>query len=346
MKAPFLTKINRTFIFIFLCILALVYGKPFFMPVAFAALFALLILPLCKKLEAWGLKRNYASLLSIIILIIPLMILIGLSVYQLTELATSFAFFKDQAISTLDTFQNFVQKLLGISVQKQIDHIKLQFSSFMHIAEISLKGIFITVLKIVAVTLLTIVYTFFFLYYREKFKIFLLQVTRKQEHTDVKEVIAQIRNMVSHYLRGIFTVVFILSVLNTLGLSLIGVKYALLLGPLAAFLNIIPYIGTAIGSTIPLIVNLLNDGSWQSMLAIIVLFVLVQLLDSHILTPTIIGPQVRVNPLAVITVAVLGGLLWGVSGIILFIPLLGIIKIILEHIPTLQPYAYLISNKK
>ncbi len=346
MQTSFLIKANLIFLFIFFFVLALVFGKPLFVPLTFAALFALLILPLCRKLEIWGLKRGFASLLSIFILIVPLIILIGLGTHQITELTASFKLFKNQATTTLDTIQNFIQNFLGASLQKHIEHIKSQLSSFMHIAEASLKDLVINALKVAAVTILTLVYTFFFLYYREKLKTFLLQIISRQEHSNVRAVITEIQTMVSHYLFGILTVMFILALLNTLGLSLIGVKYALLLGPLAAFLNVIPYIGTAIGSTIPLIVNFLNGGSWYSTLAIIVLFTLVQLLDSHVLTPTIIGPRMQVNPLAVITIAAIGALLWGIPGIILFIPLLGIIKIIFEHIPQLQPYAYLISNRQ
>ncbi len=69
-----------------------------------------------------------------------------------------------------------------------------------------------------------------------------------------------------------------------------------------------------------------------------------QLLEANILTPYITGARVKLNPLATILVILLGNLLWGVPGMILFVPLFGILKIIFDEIPSLSSYGYILGN--
>jgi predicted PurR-regulated permease PerM len=72
---------------------------------------------------------------------------------------------------------------------------------------------------------------------------------------------------------------------------------------------------------------------------------LIQLIENNLITPVVVGSRVRVNAFAVILSILLGGYIWGVSGMVLFIPLTGLLKITFEKIPGLEPYAYLLGEK-
>jgi predicted PurR-regulated permease PerM len=86
--------------------------------------------------------------------------------------------------------------------------------------------------------------------------------------------------------------------------------------------------------------------STGSAFAILGILAVIQLLDDYLIEPYIVGGNVHLSPLAIIVILVIGGLLWGVAGMILFIPFLGIAKIIFDHVPSLQPYGFLIGDNE
>ena len=150
--------------------------------------------------------------------------------------------------------------------------------------------------------------------------------------------------MTRQYLTGVVTVMAILSVLNSIGLLILGIPHAIFFGVLASVLNIIPYIGVWIGSGLPMIMALITKNSLIYPVGVIVVFVVTQFLDNNFLTPRITGSQVKLNALATIGIIIIGNMVWGVSGMILFIPLLGIAKILFDNVDMLKPFAILIGE--
>jgi predicted PurR-regulated permease PerM len=189
------------------------------------------------------------------------------------------------------------------------------------------------------------IYIFFFMYYREKFQRFFMMITPANEHSKVNNIITQISLVTQQYLSGVLIVIVILSVLNSVGLLIIGIRQAIFLGCLAGLLNIIPYIGVLIGSLLPILVALLTKDGLGPAIAVAGVFAFVQFLENNFLTPNIVGGKVKINPLASIIALLIGGSLWGVAGMILFIPFLGIAKIIFDNIEGLRPYGYLIGDE-
>jgi predicted PurR-regulated permease PerM len=137
----------------------------------------------------------------------------------------------------------------------------------------------------------------------------------------------------------------ILIILNSIGLLIVGVKYAIMFGILSALMNIIPYFGTLIGAAIPLSYTLLS-GEPEKALGVLILFAIIQFTENNILTPNITGGSVQINPFFTILSIVLGGMVWGIPGMLVSVPLMGAIKIIFENIEPLHPYAYLIGIQK
>ena len=186
------------------------------------------------------------------------------------------------------------------------------------------------------------VYVFLMLLYRHIFINFIRKISpRKQEAENVSR---QVANVSKQYLAGRLIVIGIVAVINSVGLTLIGIKQGIFFGVLAALLDLIPYIGIIIGAGLPLIMSIINHQSWWPFFAVLGLFVFVQLLENYFLTPKIVGSKVRLNPLFTLMAVLVGGYIWGVAGMILFIPFLGMLKIIFDHVEPLHPYGYLIGD--
>lgn len=166
----------------------------------------------------------------------------------------------------------------------------------------------------------------------------------RDNHEIANSITEQISKVTQQYLIGVLLVIIILAVLNTTGLLIIGIKHAVFFGVLAAILNIVPYIGVLVGSLFPIIMALLTKDSIWSAVAVAGVFAFNQFLENNFLTPNITGSQVKINPLAAIMALIVGGMIWGVAGMILFIPFIGIAKILFDNIQSLKPLGYLIGE--
>lgn len=152
--------------------------------------------------------------------------------------------------------------------------------------------------------------------------------------------------MVQRYIGGVFIVVAVLSVLNSFGLYVVGLKYPIIFGIISAFFNFIPYFGTWIGASAPFVFALLTGDSVNLAFGVLLLFAIIQFTENNILTPNITGGYVDINPLITILSIIVGGLVWGVAGMFVVLPVMATIKIICEYTPKLHAVAYLISNQQ
>jgi predicted PurR-regulated permease PerM len=193
---------------------------------------------------------------------------------------------------------------------------------------------------------LLIIHFIFILIYRNRIKFFVLGLTPEANHEKAKEVMQQITKVTRQYLIGVVTVMAILSVLNSVGLIALGIQNAIFFGVLAAVLNIIPYIGVWIGSGLPLLLALITKDSLFYPIGVIAVFLITQFIDNNFLTPRITGSQVQINALATIGVILVGNMVWGVIGMILFIPLLGMAKILFDNVEELKPFGHLIGDEE
>lgn len=187
------------------------------------------------------------------------------------------------------------------------------------------------------------VYVFFLGYYSDFFGKFMRQsgMNIKQEHL---RLAGKICRMVQAYLSGMLIVTVIVACMAGLVFYWLDVEYFIFFALLIAVFNLIPYIGVFLSSFLSVTyVFLTTDTIIYPLLTVILLWV-IQLIENNLITPIVVGNRVRLNPLAVIIAIMVGGWIWGLSGIILSIPLLGIIKIIFDSNPALRRYGYLLGT--
>ena len=159
-----------------------------------------------------------------------------------------------------------------------------------------------------------------------KFKESLYIFVSKKNKKEFKEVLEEIDNIVSGFIRGRIIVCFIVGTLIGLGLYFLHLKFALIIGIVSGIFNFIPYLGPIVGLVLTLIFALGN--SWWTLLMIVVLFVLVNQLEAAYLNPNILGKGLGLHPLTVILSILICGQLLGILGVLVAVPLAAILKVL------------------
>jgi predicted PurR-regulated permease PerM len=193
--------------------------------------------------------------------------------------------------------------------------------------------------------LLVFVYIFFFMYYREKFSNSILMFFKESDRPKITDTLDEFAKIAQNYMFGRFILIVLLAILYATGLSIIGIKHAIIISILAAFLSLLPYIGNVIGFFLAALMAVLVEGGVGSLLGVVIVFSIAQFVESYFLEPFIIGHKVNLNPVLVIIGVVAGGALWGIAGMIIAIPVLGIFKIIFDRVPALHPMGYMLGEE-
>jgi len=165
----------------------------------------------------------------------------------------------------------------------------------------------------------------------------------KNEHAIV--VVKKVSRVSQKYLMGIFLDVVILSVLNSTGFLILGLPHAVLFGVLASVLNIIPYVGVMIGSTLPILMALLTNDEIGYALGVAGVCIVVQFIDNNFITPMVVGSSVSINPLTATLVLIASAYIWGIPGMVLCLPLTGMAKVVCDHVDSLKPYGFLLGEE-
>ncbi len=337
-----ISKITGRVIVITFAIALMYFGKNILIPLAFSMFFALMLYPVCKFFER-RLSRVLsimATFIIVVALIIGIMYFFGTQFYHLFENIQDFG----QNILTL------INKLLRLLDEKVL-HGRIDINKIVENESFKLIGsgklienTISTSTSIVTSVILIFVYTFLFLLYRSSFKKLYLYhfPVEKKEHAS--GMLYTIQKVSQKYLFGILLVMFILGSLNGMGLWVIGLDYPFLFGYFAALLAIVPYIGTFIGGLLPFLYALINSDRLWTALFVLLWYIFVQALEGNFLTPKIVGSNVSLNPLIALIALITGGIIWGIAGMVLFIPFMAILKVIFDNTGSLKPYGLLFSS--
>lgn len=316
----------------------------YLVPATFAALLAMLMLPLNRLLEKWRLPRILAIVTSLLVILVIIGGIITIISTQVVNFAKDLPTIEQQLRGKFDELQGFIQNVSGVTVEKQMDFIDQEVANILSTADKWGTGILLSTGETLAGFGIMILHFILFLLYRQRIKGFMLGVIQEGNHEKAKHVIEEITKVTRQYLTGVVIVMAIMSVLNSTGLMILGIKNAIFFGVLAAVLNIIPYIGVWIGAGLPILLAIITKDSLWYPVGVLGVFLFNQFIDNNFLTPRITGSQVKINALATIGVILVGNMVWGVAGMILFIPMLGIAKIIFDNVDQLKPFGYLIGE--
>lgn len=332
--------------FLFLLIIGMIYAKSFLVPVFFAGLLSLLLLPLSKKIKHFVKNETFSIILSLFIFLI---VITGVSYFissQVSNIISDYDMIENQVKIKMHTFQSTLSQYTGVNETEQEAWFDKESEELLK--NVFKKGatLLMGVGNFIFGLSLVIIYTFFLLTYRNKIKLFILSLVDKEEHETALKILEKVKSLVLHYLTGLLIALTIIGVMNAIGLTILGIKHGIFLGLLAGFLNIIPYIGSFVGAGLPIIMALIyKDSIWYAV-GVLAIFMFNQFIDNNITTPNVVGGHVKLNSLATILIVIIGGMIWGVAGMILFIPVLGIFKILCDNIDSLKPLSILLSDEE
>lgn len=320
--------------------------QPVLVPLVIACLLAFLLFPAYKKLTSWRFPNILAAGICVLFSVMLGLGVAAILVWQCTGFANDFDLIKKNVASNTSELIGWIEQTTHYSKNEQMAMLQKRMGdavgNFTGYAFSAVN----TLLNIMLNATLIAIYTFLLLIYHKKFnRILALLVTEKDKQDHIREVILAISQVGKFFLKGTLMDVVIISVLSAIGFLIIGLKQAIFLGILLAVLNIIPYVGATLGAVIPLLVGLVYNNDWKIGLLAVAVCLVVQFIDNNFVMPKVVGNSVSINPLFSTLALIAGFMLWGITGMILSIPLMGIFKVVCDHVEELKPIGYLLSEK-
>lgn len=340
---------------IYLLFHGLAMAKTVLAPIFLAVLIAMVLAPVANFLEKKGVSTGWASFLSdliFIIFILGILVAVGAEIQQL---ATNFSSIKDRLSSLFSEINSFFgqygysfsnplkdsggSKLLGSAAGQAQGPYNLEN------LQNTLSKAFTWTFSSLTTLLILVVYIFFMLLFRQKFENATLKFVPEQNRQKGKTVISEILEDAQQYLFGHVILIIILTVLYTIGFSIAGMKSAFVTALLASVLTLVPYVGTLVGNLLALGMAFITTGDTNAVWIVLATVLIAQFIESYLLEPYIVGRRMNVNPLFTIFSVTIGAAVWGIWGMIVFLPLFSFIKAIADHIPKLHALAYTIGKE-
>jgi predicted PurR-regulated permease PerM len=340
-KYPFYFKSTVTLFGIVLFAYMLYMIKGIAVPLAFAFIISILLNPLVNNLQ----RKKTPKLLAIIIALTVAILVVAGTMYfissQVVKFSENMPVLQQKFYEIFKQLQQWLQDNYSITIAKQKALLAEAASSLKPYLAQTLG----TVLGTLSVIFLMPVYIFLILFYKTLILNFLYEVFAEKNSSHVGDVLKQTKNAIQSYMIGLLLEALIVATLNSIALMILGVQYAVLLGVIGALLNMLPYIGGIIAIALPLLIATITKDGYTTQIGILIGYLLIQFIDNNFLVPRIVSSKVKINALVSLVIVLLGGALWGVSGMFLSIPFVAILKIIFDRVDELKPWGKLLGDE-
>lgn len=329
-----------------LTVYVMVIAKSVIVPLLFSIFFAILLLPVSQWLERFKIPRVLSSFGAILFGIILFSTILFFFYSQMTDFAQDADMFVERLNEMMASVNQFLGDYFAIE-SIRLDQVSQTLINFVRENVGSITQQIGGAASTLTSVLLVPIFVFLILLLRDILKNFLLRAFgqgNSGQEKKVTTIIANVKSTVQNYITGVLIVIGILSVLYSILLSVIGVDHAIFFGVFAGMMNIIPFIGPLFGSILPILYALITMDSLFYPLIILLGFYVIQLFEGNLITPVIVGSQVSMNALVTLLLLVVGAQIWGLSGMILFIPMGAIVKVICDEIDQLNHYGYVMGR--
>jgi predicted PurR-regulated permease PerM len=315
---------------VFSCVILYV-GSPLFIPLSFALFISFILQPVCGLLERKGINRISAILIGLLALTILVGLLLVLLYTQFKKFTQEWTFISVKISELVLSIKAFLITDLGFSKEQveywSADILNKTANNTLELIETTLVS---AVINFVMVVLIPI-YAFLILYYRHQLVAVLFSLFSEKQRDKVADVIKLSIQTYYNFIKGMALVYLIVGILNSVGLLLLGVPHAFLFGFLTAIMTFIPYVGIIVASLLPITYAWITYNSVWYPLGVVGVFTFVQYLEANVIFPWAVSQKLELNTLVTLIVIVIGGILWGAAGMILFIPFAAILKLIADR---------------
>lgn len=331
-------------LFLILFIYGLIQARHVLQPLVLGILLSYLFAPVSNRFIKIGIPFWLSNLVSALILA-GIMILAFILIFnEVQNISENVLIYKEKALINIDKLALLIQENFGISPFDQKRIMKENIHEMLDSSSQFMKGIYRGIFNTMAKLLLLPVFVFYLLQMRKRINTFILLSTPSDKRHHTKMIFRKVTLMIEKYVTGVFSVIAVLMVLNSLGLWIVGMKYPFVFGILSAILNLIPYFGNWAGGLIAIVFTLLVDDNPEKAMYILLLYAIIQFVEHNILTPNITGTYVKLNQIVTIIALIAGGMIWGLAGMLVVIPFMAALKIVLEQFDITRPYAYILGT--
>ena len=323
-------------------IFTLIYGKDLLLPFVLGVLFWFMMRGLKSTLEKIPFVKNkFPSWLKtilatglFIVFIVGLFIILSSNIQHLSQ---SYSTYQPNVAAIIERINGFFNINITEAVQKQIGNFN--FGDLLRIVLNSFSDLLSNVFMIV-------LYALFILFEESNFQLKLKNLfTDQHQFKFFSETIHKIENSISDYFKLKALVSLITGVFSFFALWLIGIDSPEFWAFLIFILNFIPTIGSLIATVFPAAYSLLQFGEFSPALLVLVIVGVIQLIVGNIIEPRVMGSSMNISPLVTILALTFWGMIWGITGMILSIPIMVVLVIIFSQFESTRPIAILLSEK-
>lgn len=349
-KTPVPFQSNRRFSvleilqFIVLASLILYFGKTLFIPLSFSLLIGFILYPVCKWMETKGINKGIAIVISILGVTLLMGAVLYLLFAQFSEFLQEWQSLRTKLTETIHQLSLFISERFDISLEKQTEFINNTLNNSGSQAFSIVRNTAYSLSESVFFLLMIPVFSALILFHRQMLSNALYELFPPERKKTIHEILIETIHEYYNFIKGMLVVYLIVGLLNSIGLWIIGVPNPFLFGFIASILTFIPYVGIMISSLLPIAVSWITYNSIWYPLAVIAVFSIVQALEAYIIFPFAVGSRLKINTLVIIIVVIVGGIIWGAAGMILFIPFISIIKLIADRTPSLKMLSVLLGD--
>lgn len=306
-------------------------GKPLLIPFSFSLFISFILQPFCKLLERKGVNRVVAILIGISLIVILTSVLFYLLYTQFRNFISEWPLIRVKISDLILSIKEFLTVQFNVSPEQ----VNIWFDDVLHSMANNTVGMIQTTLVSFFVNLVMVVlipiYSFLILYYRAMLVDVLFSLFPTHQRSKVAEVVGLSITTYYNFIKGMALVYILVGLLNSVGLYLLGIPHAFLFGFITAIMTFIPYVGIIVASLLPISYAWMTYNSIWYPLGVVGIFVFVQYLEANIIFPWAVSQRLQLNTLVTLAIIVVGGILWGAAGMILFIPFAAILKLIADR---------------
>ncbi len=330
--------------YVILISIILYFGRVLFIPLSFSLLISFILYPFCKWMEKKKISRTIAISVSISVITILIAAIFYLLFIQAAAFSHEWDNLKAKLAETYSQFTVFFTGQFGWSKDQQLILLrKIAGGSGSQILPL-IRTMVYSLSETLFLFFLIPIFSALILYHRQRLVNILYRLFPEEKKNMIDEVLIESIHAYYNFIKGMLLVYFIVGILNSIGLVIIGIPHPFFFGFVASILTFIPYIGIIVASLLPITVAWITYSSIWYPLGVILVFSVVQVIEANIIFPFAISSRLNLNTLMVLIAIIAGGILWGAAGMILFIPFIGILKLVADRIEKLKTISILLGK--
>ena len=344
LKLPFYARTAILLVGLIALTAILYVAQSILIPIIFAIIIAIVLHPVVNFLVRLKINRVIAIIITMLLTVLVLFGIGSLLVSQVSRFTETWPVLFEKFDGILKDAITWASGKFDINPEKINEWITKTTGEIVNMSTAAIGQTLVIFGSVIVVLFLIPVYIFLILFYQPILREFIRRLFGASDSGQVNEIVTQTKTVIQRYLIGLLIEAAIVATLDSAALLILGIDYAILLGIIAAVLNVIPYIGGLIAVALPMIVAIATkDSAWYA-LYIMASYYVIQLIDNNYIVPYIVASKVKINALFSVIVVLVGNALWGIPGMFLSIPVLAIVKLFFDHIDPLKPWGFLLGD--